>query len=179
MDAVLTFDDAFPCSVGSLLASSRKQAGMTQAQLAEATGLKQEAVSRIERGTSVPSLKTLQRLCRGLGKRLVVSFEDEPPLAPLALDGLAATVRAVAARYPVRAVYLFGSYARGEQTPGSDVDLRVVCADGMRLADAEDMRGELEHLLGRDVDLVSAPLAQLDSHLRERLAREEVLVYEG
>ena len=32
-------------------------------------------------------------------------------------------------KYHVRQAFLFGSYARGEATPESDVDLRIDCAD--------------------------------------------------
>ena len=34
-------------------------------------------------------------------------------------------LRAVLAKYPVKAAYLFGSYARGDERPDSDVDVYV------------------------------------------------------
>jgi len=57
-------------------------------------------------------------------------------------------------RYPVRRLALFGSYARGEPQPESDVDLLVEVdpSIGLRFVTlAED----LEELLGLPVDLVS------------------------
>lgn len=33
----------------------------------------------------------------------------------------------VLAQFDVSEAYLFGSFARGEQTPDSDIDLRLVC----------------------------------------------------
>ncbi len=37
----------------------------------------------------------------------------------------------VLAQYDVSEAYLFGSFARGEQTPNSDIDLRLVCGNAM------------------------------------------------
>lgn len=42
---------------------------------------------------------------------------------------LAEAVKTIAQRIPARAIYLFGSYARGEQRPESDIDLLVVVDD--------------------------------------------------
>jgi DNA-binding XRE family transcriptional regulator len=51
---------------GAQLADLRKQAGLTQAQLAAATGLTQARISQIEHGTDV-SLDTLRAYITGLG----------------------------------------------------------------------------------------------------------------
>ena len=37
----------------------------------------------------------------------------------------------VLAQYDVSEAYLFGSFARGEQMPDSDIDLRLVCGNTM------------------------------------------------
>ncbi len=59
-------------------------------------------------------------------------------------DAIAACLRAMDAVLPLRAVYLFGSHARGEAQPGSDVDLCLV-ADGAesQLAASRRWREEL------------------------------------
>lgn len=51
---------------GAQLADLRKQAGLTQAQLAAATGLTQARISQIEHGTDV-SLDVLRAYITGLG----------------------------------------------------------------------------------------------------------------
>ncbi|MDO4571548.1 MAG: helix-turn-helix transcriptional regulator [Planctomycetia bacterium] len=48
---------------------------LTQAQLAERLGMKQSALARLESGQTVPTLRTLQRIARGLEKKLVVTFQ--------------------------------------------------------------------------------------------------------
>ena len=42
-----------------------------------------------------------------------------------AVDEIARIVRPIAQRYGLRAVYLFGSYARGAATEDSDIDLLI------------------------------------------------------
>jgi DNA-binding XRE family transcriptional regulator len=56
---------------GGQLAEIRKQLGLTQSQLAEATGLSQPRISQIENG-SATSLETLRAYVTGLGGHLDV-----------------------------------------------------------------------------------------------------------
>lgn len=53
-----------------LLRNARRQARMTQRELAGATGTAQPMIARIERSASVPTFDTLQRLLRGTGTSL-------------------------------------------------------------------------------------------------------------
>lgn len=53
---------------------ARKTAGLTQKQLAERTGITQADISRLENGNANPSLKTLQRLAKGMGMRMQIQF---------------------------------------------------------------------------------------------------------
>jgi predicted nucleotidyltransferase len=64
-------------------------------------------------------------------------------------------IRAVVARHKGRAVALFGSVARGEETQASDVDFLVEFEPGSSLFDLADMEDELASLLQRRVDVVS------------------------
>ena len=48
---------------------------MTQKQLAERTGITQADISRLETGNANPSLRTLQRLAAGMGKRMKIEFQ--------------------------------------------------------------------------------------------------------
>ena len=78
---------------------------------------------------------------------------------------------------PVLKVWLFGSFARGEDTPASDVDLLVVLDDskpiGLKLY---GMWNDLEKILDRQVDLVTE--ASLADFARENVERDKVLIYE-
>jgi len=57
-------------------------------------------------------------------------------------------------RYPIRRMALFGSWARGDQAPGSDVDILVDVAPSIGL-NFISLADELEQLLGVKVDLIS------------------------
>jgi predicted nucleotidyltransferase len=65
-------------------------------------------------------------------------------------------VKAVAARHHASRVRLFGSVARGDERPGSDIDLLVDFTTDSSLFDLLRMTRELEDLLGHSVDVVSA-----------------------
>jgi transcriptional regulator with XRE-family HTH domain len=55
-----------------LLTEARKQAGLTQRGLAVRVGMPQSAIARIERGTVVPRVDTLDRMLAGCGRGLEV-----------------------------------------------------------------------------------------------------------
>ena len=57
------------------LISARTEANLTQKELAERSGVRQSNISRIENGTSLPNIATLQALAAGMNKRLVIGFE--------------------------------------------------------------------------------------------------------
>lgn len=52
----------------------RQQRDLTQKQLAEATGITQADISRLENGEANPSLNTLKRLAAGMGMTLKLEF---------------------------------------------------------------------------------------------------------
>lgn len=59
-------DALLAARVGTAIAEQRRACGLTQAKLAEMIALEQEAVSRWERGTRVPTLHRLQQLSDAL-----------------------------------------------------------------------------------------------------------------
>lgn len=60
-------------SAARMLRHARRRAGMTQRDLAGATGIPQPAIARIERAVVSPRLVTLERLLAGTGTRLEVT----------------------------------------------------------------------------------------------------------
>ena len=61
-------------TVMQALIDARKERGMTQKELAEVTGISQADISRLERGTGNPSIKTLQRVAQALQMALRIEF---------------------------------------------------------------------------------------------------------
>lgn len=56
------------------LIDARKESGLTQKELSARTGIAQADISKLEHGTANPSLRTLQRLAAGMGRRLKIEF---------------------------------------------------------------------------------------------------------
>ena len=58
----------------SSLIDARKLSHVTQKQLADATGIAQSDISKIENGSGNPTIKILKRLADGLGMNLKLEF---------------------------------------------------------------------------------------------------------
>lgn len=56
------------------ISQAREQAHLTQEQLAERSGLSRNTIIRIERGNTNPSMKTLDRIARAMGKQVHLSI---------------------------------------------------------------------------------------------------------
>ena len=78
---------------------------------------------------------------------------------------------------PITKAWLFGSYARGEETPLSDVDLLVQYdEDGISLLKHAAMICELEKILDRPVDIVED--GTLRPYAMQSANRDKKLIYE-
>ena len=78
----------------------------------------------------------------------------------------------LAAKHGARDVRVFGSVARREARPESDVDILVTMELGRSLLDLIGFWQDVEHLLGRRVDVVSE--GGLNPYLRDRILGEAV-----
>lgn len=83
----------------------------------------------------------------------------------------------VLAQYDVSEAYLFGSFARGEQTPNSDIDLRLVCGNAMTFGTLYELSHELERELGRKVEIVTNPPEHMRPAFRKSIKQEEIRLY--
>ena len=85
-------------------------------------------------------------------------------------------VSALAAQYGAGRVFLFGSYARGDATANSDIDLRIDKGSirGLQLG---GLAADLEDAFGMSVDLI--PTVSLDEAFLHAISDDEVLIYEA
>ena len=91
------------------------------------------------------------------------------------LSEIQSIVTQLAKQYGAERIYLFGSYARGDMTNSSDIDLRI---------DKGNIRGfqlgglllDLEASLGVPVNLVPTP--SLDKRFLDAIRDDEILLYE-
>lgn len=78
----------------------------------------------------------------------------------------------------VKKVYLFGSYARGEQTDKSDVDLRFEVSDDFSLIEHSNIRLDLKNALKKDIDLITGDPNELDDFFLKNIMKDEICIYE-
>jgi len=88
------------------------------------------------------------------------------------LQAKRADILRVAALHGARNVRVFGSTARGDEGPSSDVDFLVEFEEGRSALDLAGLSQDLEELLGRKVDVAEAE--GLHWHIRDRVLKEAV-----
>lgn len=123
----------------------RTAAGLTQRQLAELSGVKQPLIAAIERGARPPSDAARAALEEALRVR------PSALLRARRVDVLAAIAR-IGAKDP----QVFGSVARGDDRPGSDIDLLVTFPPAADIVTLLTLEEELARLLTVPVDVVSS-----------------------
>ena len=84
-------------------------------------------------------------------------------------------VKEVLVPYGVKRAYIFGSVARGEENPQSDLDMLLVFERPVGLLAIARIERELSERLGRTVEVVTE--GALSPLLRAIVEKERVLVY--
>lgn len=90
---------------------------------------------------------------RAAGLRPATTWQ--PARALEAIKAKAELIRTLAKTYGATSVFLFGSAARGEDGPNSDLDFMVEMEQGRSLFDLVGLAEDLEIALGRKVDLAT------------------------
>lgn len=170
-------------NISAMLKEARSEAELSQVKLAAIAGTSQPTLARYESGSALPTLPTLERLLAACGRQLRVE-------APLSTDRRmhstsargqlgpqAARLRLrrhalldAARRNGVERLRVFGSLARGEATPESDIDLLVDLKPNRTLIDLAGFRREATEILGLPVDVATADM--LKDHIRDQILEE-------
>lgn len=79
-------------------------------------------------------------------------------------------------KYKPKKISIFGSYAKGEQNPKSDIDIIVAFAERKTLLDIVGMEQELSEKLGIKVDLLTEK--SISPYLIDKIKKEMVVIYE-
>ena len=153
----------------STLRLKRKQLGLTQEQAAKACGVSRRTYQTYEEKETlnatydeiyvklnqlreekkfVHSISSIKKICRPI-------FKSAPE---------------------VECAYLFGSYARGEATFESDVDILIVGQlKGLRYT---SMLSDLDSVLGKEINLIThRKLIGDDTSLLERVLKDGIKIY--
>jgi len=162
---------------------ARATAGLSQQALADLAGTSQPALARYERGSTIPSLPTLERLVSACGAELRVDVIHRSPRTkprgPMRaqLGSGAQKLRRrrrklldAANRHGLENVRVFGSLARGTDHAASDADFLVDLRPGSTLLDVAAFKHEAQEILGMRVDAASFDM--LKPRIRSRVAAE-------
>ena len=123
----------------------RAAAGLTQRELATASGVKQPLIAAIESGTRQPTSMARDAIEGALAVR-------PAQLLRVARDEVVALVHAMGGTD----VRVFGSVAHGTDQPDSDIDLLVTFPPGSDIVTLLTLQEDLSDLLTVPVDVVSA-----------------------
>ena len=164
-------------TVGELIRDARTRAKLSQVALAGRAKTSQPAIARYESGTASPSLGTLDRILAACGRSLQLTAPQRRKVRRPSSGTRLALIRRMRGRLDVAArrhgisdLRVFGSVARGEENPDSDVDFLVNLDRGRTLLDLIGFQQEAEDILGVGVD-VSVP-RMMKERVRARAMRE-------
>jgi predicted nucleotidyltransferase/DNA-binding XRE family transcriptional regulator len=167
---------------GSVLKEARTSVGLSQSDLARRAGVPQSVVSEYEAGKRQPALPTLAKLVAATGHALTLGLErSDPTVRGLPVSRLGRRLRqhrralldAVSAAGGSN-LRVFGSVARGEDGPDSDVDLLVDLPEGTSLFAILALEGVLERILKVKVDL--ATVGSLKPRVRAEALADAVVL---
>lgn len=162
--------------MGKSIQTVRENIGLTQVEFARLVNIPVKSIRNWEQNIRVPADYIIE-----LVLDYVLRFKNaqanvkEQFHVPSFLQ-IKEKVKEVATTYNIERVYLYGSYAKGTQTPESDIDFYMV-------SDIEDIEyfGVIEELrtaLNKKVDLLSNKTIKKNSPIEEEIERTGILIYE-
>lgn len=149
------------------LKQKRKELGLTQVEAAQICGVSRRTYQKYEED---------QKFKEDIDKILKIISDNEKNRI-LGQMFIKFTCAQIFSKYPeIKCAYLYGSYARREATPESDVDILVVCPPlGMKFY---HIAGELEEILEKDVDLQTHRQIGDNEQFLEKILTEGILIYD-
>jgi|688.fasta_scaffold07468_21 predicted nucleotidyltransferase len=192
-------------SVAETIRLSRKTEKLTLQQVSGAVKIDVGILSKIERGIRPISMEQLELLCKlyklrfveqkkNLTAEQIVAFvaydqnaneilqiaEQKLAYATKAITPLSKIVRelkAVFKKFPqIQQAWVFGSYARGEMTSKSDVDVVITVEKGFTYFQLADVQHQAENKLGIKVDIGFKK--SLDKTVSKNAEKDMKLIYE-
>jgi len=192
-------------SVAETLRLSRKTEKLTLQQVSGTVKIDVGILSKIERGIRPISMEQLELLCKlyklsfveqkkNLTAEQIVAFvaydqnaneilqiaEQKLAYATKAIMPLSKIVRelkAVFRKFPqIQQAWVFGSYARGEMTSKSDVDVVITVGKGFTYFQLADVQYQAENKLGIKVDIGFKK--SLDKTVSKNAEKDMQLIYE-
>ncbi|MEV0688469.1 nucleotidyltransferase domain-containing protein [Nocardia sp. NPDC050378] len=152
-----------------MVREARRWRRLSQREMAERAGIAQSTVAAVEAGRLEPMFAMVVDLLGAAGFRLATELVNvvRPSLL---LGGCRSEFEAILAHYPGINAWLFGSVARGEDRPDSDLDL-LELAPWATVLDILELDSEL----GCPVDVVTTAELKSNRLMRVGTLHESVL----
>lgn len=155
----------------------RSNLNMTQQQLSDISGVPLKTIRNWEQQIRTPSSWMMDLVMeRVLDYLNFITMSIDEQTGVLSLKTLRDGIHEIANQFPIKRIILFGSYARGQATPLSDVDLymesELFGLDYFEVAEA--MRTKLN----KRIDLFSNKTVAPDSKVANEIHRSGIVIYE-
>ncbi|WP_255739539.1 helix-turn-helix domain-containing protein [Frankia sp. CiP3] len=157
-------------TAAKLVSTARGRRGMSQRELARAANVPQSTVGMIESGRRQPSVAMLERLLDAAGFHLETRLVNTIRPSQL-LERYRTDIAEAFARYPITRAWVFGSVARGDDRPDSDLDLLVELTSGASVVDIFSLIEDLSALLSCKVDIVTTTEMESNDLFRRSVDR--------
>ena len=163
-----------------VLRDARQLGGLTQAQLSTRSGVTQSVISAYERGRREPGAETFLMLIEAAGLdfiiRVPITNYQHPTLPDSAQTRALVKHRQqildLVAQYHESNVRIFGSVARGEARPDSDIDILVDFGPNTGLFSIVALQESLSKLLHFPIDLGDPK--SLKPHVQPSVAKDQL-----
>ena len=163
-----------------VLRDARQLGGLTQAQLSTRSGVTQSVISAYERGRREPGAETFLMLIEAAGLdfiiRVPITNYQHPTLPDSAQTRALVKHRQqildLVAQYHASNVRIFGSVARGEARPDSDIDILVDFVPNTGLFSIVALQESLSKLLHFPIDLGDPK--SLKPHVQPSVAKDQL-----
>ena len=163
-----------------VLRDARQLGGLTQAQLSTRSGVTQSVISAYERGRREPGAETFLILIEAAGLdfiiRVPITNYQHPTLPDSAQTRALVKHRQqildLVAQYHASNVRIFGSVARGEARPDSDIDILVDFGPNTGLFSIVALQESLSKLLHFPIDLGDPK--SLKPHVQPSVAKDQL-----
>ena len=163
-----------------VLRDARQLGGLTQAQLSTRSGVTQSVISAYERGRREPGAETFLMVIEAAGLdfiiRVPITNYQHPTLPDSAQTRALVKHRQqildLVAQYHASNVRIFGSVARGEARPDSDIDILVDFGPNTGLFSIVALQESLSKLLHFPIDLGDPK--SLKPHVQPSVAKDQL-----
>lgn len=168
--------------------------GWSQKQLAEKLGVSPQQVNKIIQGHENLTLSTISKLEQVLGISLIEIVrenlsseamklaEEKVAYRPFAAQSKKSIISKIKQFFDrdgrVRKAWVFGSFARGDDNPTSDIDIMIEEDSNIKFSyfDLADIQYQLEQRTQHKVDIGFAK--SLKPHAEPHIKKEAILIYE-